>query len=141
MQIGDVFTADELWACTTCYSCQEQCPVQNEHINKIIDIQLKELVNRMAQLEIKIQLTKQAREFLVDKGFDPAFGARPLRRALQKYIEDPIAEEILRNKFGQGSLVKVRLNPKTETLKFSEGAKRPKNTPPPAENPENANVS
>jgi ATP-dependent Clp protease ATP-binding subunit ClpC len=115
--------------------------LEREHINKIIDIQLKELVKRMAQLEINIQLTKQAREFLVDKGFDPAFGARPLRRALQKYIEDPIAEDILRNKFGQGSLVKVRLNKKTETLKFAEGAKRPKNTPPAPETPQSASVS
>jgi ATP-dependent Clp protease ATP-binding subunit ClpC len=98
------------------------------HINTIIDIQMRELVKRMATLEITIQLNKQAREFLVDKGFDPAFGARPLKRALQKYIEDPIAEEILRNKFGQGSVIKVRFNKKTESLRFTESAKRPKKT-------------
>jgi len=102
---------------------------------------MKELIKRMAQLEINIQLTKQAREFLVDKGFDPAFGARPLKRALQKYIEDPIAEEILRNKFGQGSLVKVRLSKKTQELKFSEGRKRSKDAPPEPEKPQNASVS
>lgn len=84
---------------------------------------MRELVKRMSAMEIKIQLTKQAREFLVDKGYDPAFGARPLKRALQKYIEDPIAEEILRNKFGQGSIIRVSLNKKTETLKFTEGNK------------------
>ena len=94
-----------------------------EHIDKIIDIQMHELVKRMSTMEISIQLNKQAREFLVDKGYDPAFGARPLKRALQKYIEDPIAEEILRNKFGQGSIIRVKLNLKTETLKFSEGNK------------------
>jgi len=77
----------------------------------------------MASMEIKIQLTKLAREFLVDKGYDPAFGARPLKRALQKYIEDPIAEEILRNKFGQGSIIKVKLNKKSETLKFTDSNK------------------
>jgi ATP-dependent Clp protease ATP-binding subunit ClpC len=97
--------------------------LEREHINKIIDIQMRELVKRMSAMEIKIQLTKQAREFLVDKGYDPAFGARPLKRALQKYVEDPIAEEILRNKFGQGSIIRVSLNKKTETLKFTEGNK------------------
>lgn len=97
--------------------------LEREHIDKIIDIQMRELVKRMANLEITIQLSKQAREFLVDKGYDPAFGARPLKRALQKYIEDPIAEEILKNKFGQGSIIRVKLNPKTETLKFVEGSK------------------
>lgn len=115
--------------------------LEREHINLIIDIQMKELIKRMAQMEINIQLTKQAKEFLVDKGFDPAFGARPLKRALQKYIEDPIAEEILRNKFGQGSIVKVKLNKKTETLKFSEGAKRSKKAPTEPETPQSASVS
>jgi ATP-dependent Clp protease ATP-binding subunit ClpC len=100
--------------------------LERTHIDKIIDIQMKELVKRMAAMEITITLNKHAREFLVDKGYDPAFGARPLKRALQKYIEDPIAEEILKNKFGQGSQIKVRLNKKTVTLKFSEGHKRKK---------------
>jgi len=97
--------------------------LSREHIDKIIDIQMRELVQRMATMEINIQLTKQAREFLVDKGYDPAFGARPLKRALQKFIEDPVAEEILRNKFGQGSVIKVKLNPKNQTLKFTGGSK------------------
>lgn len=100
--------------------------LEREHINLIVDIQMRELVKRMSQLNIKIQLMKQAREFLVDKGFDPAFGARPLKRALQKYIEDPIAEEILRNRFGQGSLIKVKFNKKTSTLRFSDATSRPK---------------
>ena len=114
--------------------------LDRSHINSIIDIQMKELIKRMASMEIKISLTKQAREFLVDKGYDPAFGARPLKRALQKYIEDPIAEEILRNKFGQGSLIKVKLNKKTETLKFNDGNKlRKRNVKPEAE--QSASVS
>ncbi len=92
-----------------------------EHISQIIDIQLKELTKRLTQMKISIQLTKQAREFLVDKGFDPAFGARPLKRALQKFIEDPIAEEILKNKFGEQSSVRVKYVKKTDSLKFTEG--------------------
>jgi ATP-dependent Clp protease ATP-binding subunit ClpC len=95
----------------------------------------------MATLDISIHLSKQAREFLVDKGYDPAFGARPLKRALQKYIEDSIAEEILRNKFGQGSIIKVKLNPKTESLKFLEGNKSRKIKKDPEEKPSEANVT
>jgi ATP-dependent Clp protease ATP-binding subunit ClpC len=115
--------------------------LSREHIDKIIDIQMHELVKRMATLDISIHLSKQAREFLVDKGYDPAFGARPLKRALQKYIEDSIAEEILRNKFGQGSIIRVKLNPKTESLKFIEGNKSRKIKKAPEEKPSEANVT
>ncbi|MBI5021486.1 MAG: ATP-dependent Clp protease ATP-binding subunit [Ignavibacteriales bacterium] len=115
--------------------------LSREHIDKIIDIQMHELVKRMANLDISIQLTKQAREFLVDKGYDPAFGARPLKRALQKYIEDSIAEEVLRNKFGQGSIIKVKLNPKTETLKFTEGNRSRKIKKEPEEKQSEASVT
>lgn len=115
--------------------------LDREHIDKIIDIQMRELVKRMSTMEINIQLAKQAREFLVDKGFDPAFGARPLKRALQKYIEDPIAEEILRNKFGQGSTIKVNLNKKTETLKFTEGKKSRKQKTEPETQQSSASVT
>jgi ATP-dependent Clp protease ATP-binding subunit ClpC len=115
--------------------------LSREHIDKIIDIQMHELVKRMATLEISIQLSKQAREFLVDKGYDPAFGARPLKRALQKYVEDSIAEEILRNKFGQGSIIKVKFNPKTETLKFTEGNKSRSTKKEPEEKQSEANIS
>ena len=98
--------------------------LDRKHINEIIDIQMRELVHRMKSLNIKTQLTKKAREFLVDKGYDPAFGARPLKRALQKYVEDPIAEEILRSKFGEGSMVKITFNKKSESLRFVEGSKK-----------------
>ncbi len=102
--------------------------LERAHIDGIIEIQLAEIVKRMSALDIRITLTKQAREFLVDKGYDPAFGARPLKRALQKYIEDPIAEEILKNRFGHGSRISVKFNKKTEALKFTETSKK---APPP----------
>ena len=102
---------------------------------------MRELVKRMTSMDIKIHLAKQAREFLVDKGYDPAFGARPLKRALQKYIEDPIAEEILRNKLGQGSVIKVKFNKKSESLRFVEGNKLKKNKVQPEEQQSNASVS
>ncbi len=98
-----------------------------EHIDEIIDIQMAELVKRMASMKITIHLTKHAREFLVNKGYDPAFGARPLKRALQKYLEDPIAEEILRNKFTDESIVNVKYNKKADELRFSESNRAKKN--------------
>ncbi|HUL44825.1 MAG TPA: ATP-dependent Clp protease ATP-binding subunit [Bacteroidota bacterium] len=115
--------------------------LEREHISTIIDIQTADLVKRMASMDIKIHLTKQAKDFLVDKGYDPAFGARPLRRALQRYVEDPIAEEILRNKFTQGSVVKVKFNKKTETLKFSEAGKPVKGKIKPEAEQSSASVS
>jgi ATP-dependent Clp protease ATP-binding subunit ClpC len=111
-----------------------------EHINKIIDIQMRELFQRMSSMRITAKLTKHAREFLMDKGFDPAFGARPLKRALQRYIEDPMAEEILRNKFTEESAIVIKLDKKRESLKFVEGNPKKKGKVSTQEE-QNANVS
>jgi ATP-dependent Clp protease ATP-binding subunit ClpC len=93
--------------------------LEKSHIMQIIDIQMLDLVKRMESMGVTIQLTKQAKEYLADKGFDPAFGARPLRRALQKYLEDPVAEELLKGKLGEKATIKVKLSKKTGDLKFS----------------------
>jgi ATP-dependent Clp protease ATP-binding subunit ClpC len=85
-----------------------------------------------------VELTKQAKEFLAEKGYDPSFGARPLRRALQRYLEDPIAEELLKGKYSQGSKIRVKVNKKTGDLKFTSAA--PKNGSIPEEE-KSANVS
>ncbi len=93
--------------------------LERSHILQIIDIQIRDLVKRMNAMGISIQLTKQAKEFLAGKGFDPAFGARPLRRALQKHLEDPIAEELLKGRYPEKSVLRVKVNAKTGELKFS----------------------
>lgn len=95
--------------------------LDKEAITKIIDIQVKELFKRMSTMNISIELTKQAKEFLAEKGYDQLYGARPLRRALQKYVEDPVAEEILKGTFSEGSFIKVKLNKKKDELLFSSG--------------------
>jgi len=69
------------------------------HIKEIIDILVGDIAKRMADRGISFTLTNEAREFLSDKGYEPAYGARPLKRALQKYLEDPMAEEILRGQY------------------------------------------
>ncbi|MCK5571297.1 MAG: ATP-dependent Clp protease ATP-binding subunit, partial [Bacteroidetes bacterium] len=101
-------------------------PLEKSHIMEIIQIQMKELVSRIDGMGISIELTKPAREFLADKGYDPAFGARPLRRALQRYLEDPMAEEILKGKYPEGSVIKVKVNKKAETLRFTGVIPAPK---------------
>lgn len=94
-------------------------PLEKEHIIDIVQIQMRALVKRMTSMGITIELTKQAKEFLAEKGYDPAFGARPLRRTLQKYLEDPIAEELLKGKYADGAKIRVKLNKKTGELKFN----------------------
>ena len=70
-----------------------------DNIKEIIEILVTDIAKRMAERGISFTLSDAAREFLADKGFDPAYGARPLKRALQKYLEDPLAEEILRGQY------------------------------------------
>ncbi len=81
--------------------------LQKEHIFKIIDIELKKLFKRIDDLGYQIKLTDAAKEFIAEKGWDPSFGARPLKRAIQKYLEDPLAEEIIRSKMKEGDVIEV----------------------------------
>jgi len=92
--------------------------LEKSHIMDIVTIQMRDLTKRMHSMGITIELTKQAKEFLAEKGYDPSFGARPLRRALQRYVEDPVAEELLKGKYPEGSTIRVRVNKKTGELKF-----------------------
>jgi len=82
-------------------------PLEKKHIFEIIDIMQKDLFKRVEDLGITIEVEASAKEFLVDKGYDPQFGARPLRRALQKYVEDPMAEAILSDDLGEGDTITV----------------------------------
>ncbi|MBO8139067.1 MAG: ATP-dependent Clp protease ATP-binding subunit [Thermosipho sp. (in: Bacteria)] len=79
--------------------------LNEEHIKKIIDILLKDIRERLAEKEIKLELSKSAKSFLVQEGYDPSFGARPLKRTIQRYIEDPLAEELLKGKFESGDTI------------------------------------
>ncbi|HYH54972.1 MAG TPA: ATP-dependent Clp protease ATP-binding subunit, partial [Anseongella sp.] len=78
-----------------------------EDIFRIIDIELKGLFTRITDLGYDIKLTDDAKEFIAEKGFDVSFGARPLKRAIQKYLEDPIAEEILKGELNEGDSIEV----------------------------------
>lgn len=93
--------------------------LEKEHIIEIVDIQMRDLMKRISSMGISVELTKGAKEFLADKGYDPQYGARPLRRALQKYLEDPIAEELLKGKYPEGTILRAKVNKKADELKFT----------------------
>ncbi|MEE9553363.1 MAG: ATP-dependent Clp protease ATP-binding subunit [candidate division Zixibacteria bacterium] len=93
-------------------------PLGKDHILLIIDILTKDLVVRLKDKNIDIKITPDAREFIADKGWDPNFGARPLKRSLQKFLEDPMAEEILRGEYGSGCTVNVLRDQDADKLKF-----------------------
>jgi ATP-dependent Clp protease ATP-binding subunit ClpB len=82
-------------------------PLGREHIRKIVDIQLGYLHDRLAERDIRIELSNAARDKLADAGFDPVYGARPLKRAIQQQVENPLAQEILRGKFKPGDVIEV----------------------------------
>ena len=100
-----------------------------EDIFKIIDIELKHLFKRVVDLGYKIQLTDEAKDYIAEKGYDSQFGARPLKRAIQKFLEDPIAEEIIQNRLEEGDTIKVNYDKKNEdiTIKVQKG--KTKSTP------------
>lgn len=90
-----------------------------EDITKILDISVQKLLQRIESVGFQIKLSKPAKDFLAEKGYDKDFGARPLNRAIQKYLEDPLAEEILKQEIQDGDIIKVDLDKKKEELKFS----------------------
>jgi ATP-dependent Clp protease ATP-binding subunit ClpC len=91
--------------------------LQLNHINKIIDIELEKLFIRLNELGYEIKLSKKAKDFIAEKGFDKQYGARPLKRAIQKYLEDELAEEIMKSKVQTGDVIKVDLNKNKLILK------------------------
>jgi len=77
-------------------------PLSKDEIRKIIDIELSGLYDRIQKMGYKLTLTENAKNYIIEKGFDPNYGARPLKRAIQKYVEDPLAEELLKNQLNEG---------------------------------------
>ena len=82
-------------------------PLSREHIRRIVDIQLGYLHDRLAERDMRIHLSDEARDRLAEAGFDPVYGARPLKRAIQQQVENPLAQEILQGKFRPGDVIEV----------------------------------
>jgi ATP-dependent Clp protease ATP-binding subunit ClpC len=90
--------------------------LEKNDIDKIIDIELDKLLKRIDELGYKLKLSKKAKSFIAEKGFDKQYGARPLKRAIQKYVEDLIAEEIIKSNIQSGDTISIDLNKETDSL-------------------------
>jgi ATP-dependent Clp protease ATP-binding subunit ClpC len=93
--------------------------LQKEHIYLIIDLLMKGVMKRLANLGFSLELTEGAKSFLAEKGYDQQFGARPLHRAIQKYLEDPLAEEILNMNVKAGDVLEADADTENGKLSFS----------------------
>ena len=102
--------------------------LSKEDIHKIIDVELVHLYKRVVELGYKLQLTDEAKDFISDRGYDVNYGARPLKRAIQKYLEDPLAEEIIKAEMVEGDILEVHFDKESSSLKITVIKA---NTPPP----------
>lgn len=93
--------------------------LEREDIHRIIDIELKSLFNRVKEMGYVMSITERAKDFIVEKGWDAQFGARPLKRAIQKYIEDALAEEIIKSKISEGDQIIIDHEENNPELKIS----------------------
>ncbi len=100
--------------------------LSRENIHVIIDLELKKLYGRINELGYEISLTEKAKDFIVDKGYDEKFGARPLKRAIQKLIEDPLAEEIVNSHLKEGDTIKIdfKAEDKDLTIEIEKGKQK-----------------
>ena len=103
--------------------------LNKKHINKIIDIEMEDILKRIMEIGYSVKISQKAKDFIADKGFDKNFGARPLKRAIQKYFEDPLAEEIIHSNIMEGDSIKVDLNKEGNELvmKLVKQRKKPSN--------------
>ena len=93
------------------------------HLNKIVDLEVKKLVERLAEKEIELILDKSARELVVTKGYDPEYGARPMRRAVERFLEDPLAEALLASEVKEGDVVTASVKKKEGKITFKSKKK------------------
>ena len=93
--------------------------LSKEHIRQILNLALGEIDDKLAEKELSLNLTEAAKDFLIEKGFDAKFGARPLLRTLQRELEDPLAECMLKNHYTPGTQIMVDFNKETGKLTFS----------------------
>jgi len=91
-------------------------PLTREDLEKIVELEIHEVESRLKDQNITIELMKDAKEFLIEKGFDKVFGARPLKRTIQRFLEDPMAEEIIKGNYKKGG--KIKVTAKADHLEF-----------------------
>ena len=99
-----------------------------DDLYKIIDINLQKLYLKANEIGYSIKLTDQAKDFLIEKGYNPKYGARPLERAIQKYLEDVIAEEILSGELKKGDIIIANYDSKSKSIKVKKSDSKKKNS-------------
>jgi ATP-dependent Clp protease ATP-binding subunit ClpC len=93
--------------------------LEKEDMSKIIDIELQGLFKRISELGYTLKITDRAKEYIIEKGFDPNYGARPLKRAIQKYIEDPLSEEIIKGDVLEGDEIEIDYDKEEDKIKVN----------------------
>jgi len=93
--------------------------LRREDLEKVIEIELKELKGRLKEKKMDLILTPEVLKFLIDKGYDTTYGARPLKRTIQRYLENILAEEILSGKFQEGDKIRAELRGEIVTFEKS----------------------
>jgi ATP-dependent Clp protease ATP-binding subunit ClpC len=89
-----------------------------EEINQIIDLELKGLYDRVESLGYQLKIATAARDYIAERGFDANYGARPLKRAIQKYLEDPMAEILIKSNLQEGDIIYVGFNSQKDEIKI-----------------------
>ena len=93
-----------------------------KQLRQIVDLLVKDLQRRLAERELEVEITDKAKSWLAKEGYDPVYGARPLRRALERYVENPLSTKLIRGEFGQGDIIVVDLGDKGLTFSAKKGA-------------------
>jgi ATP-dependent Clp protease ATP-binding subunit ClpC len=83
-------------------------PLTIEHMRQIVELMLQRLQDQLKEKQMSIRVDDEVKQFLIQQGFDPNYGARPLRRAIQRLVEDGLAEEVLRGRFSDGGVIRIR---------------------------------
>jgi len=94
--------------------------LNKEEIIKIVDIQLNILKKRLLIKKVYLKVNQKVKEFLTEKGYDPHYGARPLKRTIQRYVQDPLASQILEGVFKEGDKLEANLDEKNEKIIFKK---------------------
>ncbi|MEO0514640.1 MAG: ATP-dependent Clp protease ATP-binding subunit [Planctomycetota bacterium] len=108
-------------------------PLNKEDLHTVVDYELDKVFKRLSERGMELELDRAAKDFLIDKGYNPDFGARPLRRAISKYVEDPLAEGILKDDFHDGQIINVTREDEKDYLKFVGEDKPPAEEETPAD--------
>jgi len=99
-------------------------PLSKEQLTRIVDVQLNHLRKRLQSRSLQFRVTPDAEKLLADEGYDPVYGARPLKRIIQQRIENPLASRILRGEFAEGDTIHVDVDPAKREFTFERGSER-----------------